>query len=77
MLKDEGSAAAGQSVLETFHQLGTTGEAIERFRMVALDVPPEADLPRIRKLLEHGEAGEWWHWEQGCVTAARNSTARK
>ncbi|MER7897231.1 DUF4265 domain-containing protein [Streptomyces sp. NPDC096046] len=65
-----GSAAARQTVLETFHRLGTTGEGIERFRMVALDVPPEADLPKIRKLLEHGAAKEWWHWEEGCVTSA-------
>ncbi|MFH8756282.1 DUF4265 domain-containing protein [Streptomyces atroolivaceus] len=70
VLKDEGSAAARQTVLETFHRLGTTGEGIERFRMVALDVPPEADLPEIRKLLEHGAAKEWWHWEEGCVTSA-------
>ncbi|MDQ0798247.1 DUF4265 domain-containing protein [Streptomyces sp. B1I3] len=46
VLKDDGSAAARQSVLEIFHSLGTTGEGIERYRMVALDVPPEADLPR-------------------------------
>lgn len=70
VLKDEGSAAARQTVLETFHRLGTTGEGIESFRMVALDVPPEADLPKIRKLLEHGAAKEWWHWEEGCVTSA-------
>lgn len=70
VLKDGGSAAARQTVLETFHRLGTTGEGIERFRMVALDVPPEAGLPKIRKLLEHGEAKEWWHWEEGRVTSA-------
>ncbi|WP_346268054.1 DUF4265 domain-containing protein [Streptomyces sp. SID3915] len=70
VLKDEGSAAARQTVLETFHRLGTTGEGIERFRMVALDVPPEADLPKVRKLLEHGAAKEWWHWEEGRVTSA-------
>ncbi|MEU1486291.1 DUF4265 domain-containing protein [Streptomyces sp. NPDC005752] len=70
VLKDGGSAAARQTALETFHRLGTTGEGIERFRMVALDVPPEADLPKIRKLLEHGAAKEWWHWEEGCVTSA-------
>nr|WP_223838046.1 DUF4265 domain-containing protein [Streptomyces venezuelae] len=70
VLKDDGSAAARQRVLEVFHRLGTTGEGIEPYRMVALDVPPEADLPRIRKLLEHGEAMGWWHWEEGCVTAA-------
>ncbi|WP_030717121.1 DUF4265 domain-containing protein [Streptomyces sp. NRRL S-237] len=73
--KDDGSAAARQSVLEVFHRLGTTGEGIEQFRMVALDVPPEADLPRIRTLLEHGEAKEWWHWEEGCVTAAWEAAA--
>ncbi|MDX3098804.1 hypothetical protein PV417_30550 [Streptomyces sp. ME19-03-3] len=27
---------------------------------MALDVPPDADLPRIRKLLEHGESEGWW-----------------
>ncbi|MFJ2949818.1 DUF4265 domain-containing protein [Streptomyces sp. NPDC087226] len=74
VLKDEGSAAARQTVLETFHRLGTTGEGIERFRLVALDVPPEADLPKIRKLLEHGAAKEWWHWEEGCVTSAWENT---
>ncbi|MEG3627572.1 DUF4265 domain-containing protein [Streptomyces poriticola] len=70
VLKDGGSAAARQTVLETFHRFGTTGEGIEQFRMVALDVPPEADIQRIRKLLERGDAKGWWHWEEGCVTAA-------
>ncbi|MFJ3233579.1 DUF4265 domain-containing protein [Streptomyces sp. NPDC086787] len=75
VMKDGGSGAARQTVLETFHRLGTTGEGIERFRMVAFDVPPDADLPRIRKLLEHGDAEGWWHWEEGCVTAAWQATA--
>jgi hypothetical protein len=44
--------------------------------MVALDVPPQADLPKIRELLEHGETKEWWHWEEGCVTAAWEAAAR-
>jgi hypothetical protein len=76
VLKDDGSAAARQSVLEVFHRLGTTGEGIEQFRMVALDVPPQADLPKIRELLEHGETKDWWHWEEGCVTTAWKSAAR-
>ncbi|NEA59775.1 DUF4265 domain-containing protein [Streptomyces sp. SID13666] len=75
VLKDGGSAAARQSVLEIFHSLGTTREGIEKYRMVALDVPPTANLPKIRKLLEHGDAKGWWHWEEGCVTAAWKSTA--
>ncbi|MEV8455541.1 DUF4265 domain-containing protein [Streptomyces sp. NPDC052095] len=75
VLKDGGSAAARQTALETFHRLGTTGEGIEQFRMVALDIPPAADIQRIRKLLEHGDAKGWWHWEEGCVTAAWNASA--
>ncbi|MFE1953685.1 DUF4265 domain-containing protein [Streptomyces sp. NPDC059524] len=75
VLKDSGSAAARESVLETFHRLGTTGEGIQRFGMVALDVPPGADLPQIRKLLEHGESEGRWQWEEGCVTAAWRAAA--
>ncbi|WP_303392153.1 DUF4265 domain-containing protein [Kitasatospora sp. NA04385] len=48
---------------------------IEQFGMVALDVPPEADIQRIRTLLEHGDAKGWWHWEEGCVTAAWEASA--
>ncbi|MFJ3878392.1 DUF4265 domain-containing protein [Streptomyces sp. NPDC090077] len=76
VLKGDGSAAARQNVLEAFRRLGTTGEGIERYRMVALDVPPGADLPRIHELLEHGEALGWWHWEEGCVTAAWHAAAQ-
>ncbi|MFE2059506.1 DUF4265 domain-containing protein [Streptomyces sp. NPDC059446] len=76
VLKDDGSAAARQSVLEVFHRLGATGEGIERFGMVALQVPPQADLLKIRQLLVHGETKEWWHWEEGCVTTAWEATAR-
>ncbi|MFE5297787.1 DUF4265 domain-containing protein [Streptomyces sp. NPDC056632] len=76
LLKDAGSAAARQSVLEVFHRLGTTGEGIERFGVAALDVPPQADLLKIRELLEQGETKEWWHGEEGCVTAAWEATAR-
>ncbi|WP_399936613.1 DUF4265 domain-containing protein [Streptomyces sp. BBFR25] len=75
VLKDGGSAAARQSVLDVFHRLGATGEGIEQFRMVALDVPPDADLRQLRRLLEHGAAKGWWHWEEGCVTEAWRSTA--
>ncbi|WP_043476716.1 DUF4265 domain-containing protein [Kitasatospora sp. MBT66] len=57
-------------MLGTFHRLDTTGEGIEQFGMVALDVPSDADIQRIRTLLEHGDAKGWWHWEEGCVTAA-------
>ncbi|WP_031517473.1 DUF4265 domain-containing protein [Streptomyces sp. NRRL F-5123] len=70
VLRDGGSEVARRTVLERFHRLGTTGEGIERFGMVALDVPPEADLPQVKELLERGESEGAWEWEEGCVTAA-------
>ncbi|MFF4368575.1 hypothetical protein [Streptomyces sp. NPDC001594] len=47
MLKDDGSAAARQDVLDAFHRLGTTGEGIEQYRMVSLQgfVPGNAEIP--------------------------------
>ncbi|WP_328582521.1 DUF4265 domain-containing protein [Streptomyces sp. NBC_00370] len=44
VLRDKGSVAARQSVLDLFRDLGVRGEGVEQFRMVALDVPPTADL---------------------------------
>ncbi|MGA5170777.1 MULTISPECIES: hypothetical protein [Streptomyces] len=67
------SAAARQSVPEIFPKLGTTGEGIERYRDGGAGCPPEADLSRILKLLEHGAAEGWWHWAEGRVTAAWRS----
>ncbi|MGV9991373.1 DUF4265 domain-containing protein [Streptomyces sp. NPDC003374] len=69
VFRDGGSGPARQSVLNAFGKLGVDGEGIERFGMVALDVPPTADLPRVRRLLEHGVAEKWWDMEEGCVTA--------
>ncbi|MDX3353705.1 hypothetical protein PV703_10325 [Streptomyces sp. ME01-24h] len=37
---------------------------------MALDVPPDADLPRIRKLLEHGES-------EGMVALGRSGRHRR
>lgn len=68
VLRDGGSGAARQSVINTFQQLGVDGEGIEQFRMVALDVPPTADLAQVQRLLNHGAAKEWWHMEEGCIT---------
>ncbi|MGW6939393.1 DUF4265 domain-containing protein [Streptomyces xanthophaeus] len=56
---------------------GETVRASENctIRLIVLKVPPTANLPKIRKLLEHGDVKGWWHWEEGCVTAAWKSTA--
>jgi hypothetical protein len=69
VLREGGSGAARQSVLNAFHRLGVWGEGIERFGMVALDVPPTSDLVQVQRLLNHGVAKSWWEMEEGCVTA--------
>ncbi|MCX4649402.1 MULTISPECIES: DUF4265 domain-containing protein [unclassified Streptomyces] len=69
VFRDGGSGAARQSVINAFKELGVDGENIERFGMVALDLPPTADLVKVHKLLNHGVAREWWDREEGCITA--------
>ncbi|MCX5184346.1 DUF4265 domain-containing protein [Streptomyces sp. NBC_00268] len=69
VLREGGTGAARQSVINAFRELGVDGEGIEQFRMVALDVPPTADLAKVQELLNHGVAKEWWHMEEGCITA--------
>ncbi|MEU9014500.1 DUF4265 domain-containing protein [Streptomyces sp. NPDC048479] len=74
VLRDSGSAAARQSVLNAFHQLGAGGEGVEQFGMVSLDISPEAKLGKIKKLLQQGVDREWWHMEEGCITDLWRST---
>ncbi|AQU67731.1 DUF4265 domain-containing protein [Streptomyces niveus] len=76
VLRDGGTAAARQSVLNASWELRVGGEGVDQFRMIALDVPPEADLRKVQQLLDHGESKGWWHVEEGCVTPAW-TTARE
>ncbi|MFD4502092.1 DUF4265 domain-containing protein [Streptomyces sp. NPDC058457] len=59
VFRNSGSGAARQSVINAFHTLGVCGEGMERFGVVALDVPPTADLTEVQRLLNHGVAKEW------------------
>ncbi|MFE2558341.1 DUF4265 domain-containing protein [Streptomyces sp. NPDC059352] len=70
VLRDKGSGAARQSLLNAFAELGVGGEEIERFGMVALDVPPKADLTKVQQFLDHGVAQQWWDMGEGCITDA-------
>lgn len=63
-----------QAVLDAFAPFGVTGEGIEQYGMVALDVPPDADAQRVRSLLIEGESDGRWHFEEGCVGDAWLST---
>lgn len=59
-----------QRVLDMFAPFGVTGEGIAQFGMVALSVPPEADLGAVKRLLNDGQAGGWWDYEEGCIDDA-------
>ncbi|MGX1274498.1 DUF4265 domain-containing protein [Streptomyces phaeoluteigriseus] len=69
VFRDGGSGAAQRSTVAAFHALGVRGEGIERFGMVALDIPSTVDLAKVQGLLRHGVAEEWWDMEEGCITA--------
>ncbi|MEU0787168.1 DUF4265 domain-containing protein [Streptomyces sp. NPDC006173] len=69
VFRDGGSAEARQSVINAFQELGVDSEGMERFGMIALDVPPGADLAKVQRLLNHGVAEEWWDIEEGCITS--------
>jgi Domain of unknown function (DUF4265) len=43
------------------------GEGIEQYGMVALDVPPDADLAAVKRLLREGERDGWWEYEESCT----------
>ncbi|GAA3227572.1 hypothetical protein ACFQE4_15275 [Streptomyces thermocoprophilus] len=72
----DGSPVALRTAPGAFEKLGATGEDIERFRRVALTLPDDADLGRIRKLLSHGVEKQWWDMEEGCVTAPGGRPSR-
>ncbi|MFD7019162.1 DUF4265 domain-containing protein [Streptomyces sp. NPDC059928] len=62
--------AAGVAVCERFSEVEAGAAFGSSPPPTTLDIPPTADLPRIRKFLKHGEAQGWWHWEGGRVTTA-------
>ncbi len=59
-----------QRVLDTFIPFGIDGEGIAQYRMVALNIPPEADLVAAKRTLNEGESTGWWAYEEGCISDA-------
>lgn len=57
------------TVLDMFASLGVTGEGVDRWGIVALDIPPHADLAAAQALLRKGFDEGWWDYEEGCVGA--------
>jgi hypothetical protein len=55
-------------LLDAFAAVGVRGEgAMPAYPIVALDIPPDADLPTIKAVLLEGEAAGRWFFEEGCV----------
>ncbi|MCU1646944.1 MAG: hypothetical protein JWN03_7219 [Nocardia sp.] len=54
----EPSEGSLRQVIDNFVPLGADGEGLEQFGVVALNVPPDADIPGIKRLLQQGEQEE-------------------
>ncbi|MFC8848557.1 MULTISPECIES: DUF4265 domain-containing protein [unclassified Micromonospora] len=58
--------AGVEAILDKFTALGVTGSGM--FGLAVIDVPPDADLDRVRQLLNTGQRGGWWDVEELCTT---------
>ncbi|WP_329430898.1 DUF4265 domain-containing protein [Streptosporangium sp. NBC_01495] len=56
-----------ENVLGLFAPLGIEGEGLEQFGLVALNIPPTANLAGAKQLLSEGQ-DSWWDYEEGCIT---------
>lgn len=61
-------------VLAEFAALGGTGEELEEYRLVALDVHPGVTLEPVKDLLVRGQRSSRWWYEEACVSPAWPST---
>lgn len=74
-LSDGPLAGDKQAVLDAFAPLGVEGEGVGQFDLVALNVPPEADLDRVKGLLLRGVEDGSWDYEEGCIGDAWDAAA--
>ncbi|MFI7543433.1 DUF4265 domain-containing protein [Actinoplanes sp. NPDC049599] len=57
-----------EAMVDKFIPLAVTG--LGMFGVAVIDVPPEADLRRVRHLLDEGQHEGWWDYDELCVTDA-------
>ncbi|MFC4069759.1 DUF4265 domain-containing protein [Actinoplanes subglobosus] len=55
-------------VLDAFEPFGVTGEDVQQYGLVALEVPPGADLAGVQRVLRAGARDGWWDYDEGCVS---------
>jgi hypothetical protein len=60
-------------VLEAFEPFSVSGDGIAQYRIVALSIPPEADLVAVKRVLKEGERNGSWAFEEGCIGEAWQS----
>jgi hypothetical protein len=67
-LGDEPATELVSRVIGDFAALGVSCEsALPSYKVVALDIPWDADLSRIKALLVAGETDGRWGYEEGCI----------
>jgi hypothetical protein len=57
-----------QAVLDAFAPLGVTGEGVQQYGMIALDISGDAPLAEVKSLLAAGERDGRWDYEEGLVS---------
>jgi len=73
--EDDQPGAELHTVIAAFAPLRVDGEGIEQFGLVALNVPADAPIAKVKRLLIEGEADGRWEYEEGCVTSAWRAAA--
>jgi hypothetical protein len=67
-LGDGASEPQLQEIIDAFGPLGAECEGgLPSFKIVALDIPPDARLAEIKTILRRGEADGRWGYEEGCI----------
>jgi Domain of unknown function (DUF4265) len=67
-LGDGPAARQLRTIVDAFSPLGAECEgALPAFNLVALDIPPTAQLAEIKALLREGETEGRWAYEEGCI----------
>jgi hypothetical protein len=57
-----------RAVLERFAPFGVSGEVIAQYRLVALDIPADADHRSLKAVLQRGEDDGLWDFEEACIS---------
>ncbi|MFI1188736.1 DUF4265 domain-containing protein [Streptomyces californicus] len=59
-----------QGIIGRFTALGVQAEGNEQFGLIALNVPPSANISGVKRLLARGFEADWWDYEESCVGGA-------